>query len=155
MDAGDRGRGNLQERALLRRHVWSCPLESGVLIRRLSMADPHTIAADFPYASQYVRVHGLQMHYVEEGVGDPILFLHGNPTSSYLWRNVIPYLHGAGRCIAPDLIGMGRSEKLPQSGPDSYTFQEHRCYLDTLLALLAVERNVTLVVHDWGSAPWL
>jgi haloalkane dehalogenase len=116
------------------------------------MSETHTISAAFPYPSHYVKVHGLNMHYKDEGLGDPILFLHGNPTSSYLWRNIIPYLQGAGRCIAPDLIGMGESEKLPESGPGSYTFQEHRRYLDALLALLLVEGNVTLVVHDWGSA---
>jgi haloalkane dehalogenase len=97
-------------------------------------------------------VRGLEMAYVEVGEGDPIVFLHGNPTSSYLWRNVIPSLEGLGRCIAPDLIGMGDSQKLPESGPDAYRFVEHREYLDALLSQLGVERNVTLVVHDWGSA---
>jgi len=92
------------------------------------------------------------MSYIEEGEGDPIVFLHGNPTSSYLWRNVMPHLEGRGRLIAPDLIGMGDSEKLPESGPDSYTFKEHRSFLHDLLAYLMVDRNVTLVVHDWGSA---
>jgi haloalkane dehalogenase len=92
------------------------------------------------------------MAYVEVGSGDPIVFLHGNPTSSYLWRNVIPYLEGLGRCIAPDLIGMGDSAKLPNSGPGSYTFVEHRSFLDALLDLLEVRERVTFVVHDWGSA---
>jgi haloalkane dehalogenase len=92
------------------------------------------------------------MAYVEVGEGDPIVFLHGNPTSSYLWRNVIPHLEGAGRCIAPDLIGMGDSEKLDGSGPGSYRFVEHRRYLDGLLEKLGVDSNVTLVIHDWGSA---
>jgi haloalkane dehalogenase len=92
------------------------------------------------------------MAYVEVGEGDPIVFLHGNPTSSYLWRNVIPHLRAAGRCIAPDLIGMGDSDKLPASGPESYTFVEHRRYLDALLDQLDVRERVTLVVHDWGSA---
>ena len=92
------------------------------------------------------------MAYVEVGNGDPIVFLHGNPTSSYLWRNIIPYLEGLGRCIAPDLIGMGDSEKLPNSGPNSYTFIEHRRYLDGLLDLLGVKERITFVVHDWGSA---
>ena len=80
------------------------------------------------------------------------MFLHGNPTSSYLWRNVMPHVEGLGRCIAPDLVGMGDSDKLADSGPDSYTFVEHRRYLDALLDALGVERDVTLVVHDWGSA---
>ena len=99
-----------------------------------------------------VTVKGAEMAYVERGEGDPIVFLHGNPTSSYLWRDVMPPLEGLGRCIAPDLIGMGDSQKLSGVGPDSYRFVEHREYLDGLLAALGVERNVTLVVHDWGSA---
>jgi haloalkane dehalogenase len=92
------------------------------------------------------------MAYVEVGEGDPIVFLHGNPTSSYLWRNVMPHLEGAGRLIAPDLIGMGDSAKLEDSGPDRYTFLEHRRYLDQLLDQLGVVARVTLVLHDWGSA---
>jgi haloalkane dehalogenase len=92
------------------------------------------------------------MAYVETGSGDPIVLLHGNPTSSYLWRNVIPPLAKLGRCIAPDLIGMGDSDKLEPSGPDRYTFVEHRRYLDALLDALGVRENVTFVIHDWGSA---
>ena len=103
-------------------------------------------------AKRRVRVHGKEMAYVETGTGDPIVFLHGNPTSSYLWRNVIPHLAPLGRCLAPDLIGMGSSEKLAPSGPDSYRFVEHRHYLDGLLEALGVTDRVTLVVHDWGSA---
>jgi haloalkane dehalogenase len=99
-----------------------------------------------------IEVDNRSMAYVEAGNGDPILFLHGNPTSSYLWRNVMPHLAGLGRCIAPDLIGMGDSEKLPDSGPDSYRLVEHRHYLDGLLETLGVTERVTLVVHDWGSA---
>src|SRR5258708_22710857 len=110
------------------------------------------ISAAFPYEKKYQAVLGHQMAYVEVGQGDPIVFLHGNPTSSYLWRNVIPHLEGAGRCIAPDLIGMGDSEKLPDSGPGSYSFVEHRRYLDALLDLLGVRERVTFIVHDWGSA---
>ncbi len=110
------------------------------------------IRAEMPYQKQHVEVLGRRMAYVEVGQGDPIVFLHGNPTSSYLWRNIIPFVAGMGRCIAPDLIGMGDSEKLPDSGPESYTFVEHRRYLDALLAALGVERRVTLVAHDWGSA---
>ena len=92
------------------------------------------------------------MAYVDVGGGDPIVLLHGNPTSSYLWRHILPYLQPLGRCIAPDLIGMGDSDKLPDSGPDSYRFVEHRRYLDALLDDLGVRERVTLVIHDWGSA---
>jgi haloalkane dehalogenase len=98
-----------------------------------------------------IEVNGLSMAYVEVGEGDPIVLLHGNPTSSYLWRNVIPHLSGLGRCIAPDLIGMGDSDKLTTSGPESYRFAEHREYLGALLEAVGVTANVTLVVHDWGS----
>ena len=110
------------------------------------------ISSVMPYEKQFMNVFDRTMAYVETGQGDPIVFLHGNPTSSYLWRNILPYLQREGRCIAPDLIGMGDSEKLPGSGPGSYTFSEHRRYLDALLAQLRVERNVTFVGHDWGSA---
>jgi haloalkane dehalogenase len=101
---------------------------------------------------KFIKIKGLTMAYVDEGSGDPIVFLHGNPSSSYEWRNVIPHLVGLGRCIAPDLIGMGDSEKLPNSGPSSYRFIEHREYLDALLDALGIHENVTLVLHDWGSA---
>ena len=110
------------------------------------------ISANERYEKKRTRVHGSNMAYIDVGAGDPIVFLHGNPTSSYLWRNVMPHLESRGRCIAPDLIGMGDSEKLEPSGPDRYTFVEHRRYLDGLLESLDVERNVTLVIHDWGSA---
>jgi len=92
------------------------------------------------------------MSYVDEGSGDPIVLLHGNPTSSYLWRNIIPHLSEIGRCVAPDLIGMGDSDKLKNSGPDSYSFREHQKYLDALLDEIGVTANVTFVIHDWGSA---
>ncbi|HEX5502279.1 MAG TPA: haloalkane dehalogenase [Thermomicrobiales bacterium] len=110
------------------------------------------IGAAFPYEKRRLAVLGQTMAYVDVGAGDPIVFLHGNPTSSYLWRNVIPHVQGLGRCIAPDLIGMGDSAKLPDSGPGRYTFVEHRRYLDALLDALGVRERVTLVVHDWGSA---
>ena len=110
------------------------------------------ISATFPYQKKRQLVLGQEMAYVEVGSGDPIVFLHGNPTSSYLWRNIIPYVQELGRCIAPDLIGMGDSDKLPNSGPNSYTFVEHRRYLDALLEALDVRERVTFVVHDWGSA---
>ena len=104
-----------------------------------------------PYEKQRAEVFGSTMAYVDVGSGDPIVFLHGNPTSSYLWRNVIPHLQEHGRCIAPDLIGMGDSAKLTDSGAGSYRFVEHRRYLDALLDQLGVRERVTLVVHDWGS----
>jgi haloalkane dehalogenase len=103
-------------------------------------------------AKKRVAVHGRSMAYVEAGTGNPIVFLHGNPTSSYLWRNVMPHLEGLGRCIAPDLIGMGDSDKLENSGPDSYRFVEHRDHLDRLLEALGVTQRVTVAGHDWGSA---
>ncbi|MBZ0218469.1 MAG: haloalkane dehalogenase [Fimbriimonadaceae bacterium] len=99
-----------------------------------------------------VTVHGKSMAYVELGTGDPIVFQHGNPTSSYLWRNIMPYLQDRGRCIAIDLIGMGDSDKLDKPGPDSYRFVEHRKYWEGALAALGIADNVTLVIHDWGSA---
>src|SRR5215475_5740855 len=117
-----------------------------------TIAATTTISADDPHPRNRLRVLDSEISYIEVGRGDPIVFLHGNPTSSYLWRNIIPYLEGYGRCIAPDLIGMGDSAKLPNSGPSSYTFVEHRRYLDALLDVLEVRERVTFVVHDWGSA---
>ena len=108
--------------------------------------------ASLPIEKKYVRVLNRSMAYVEAGNGDPIVLLHGNPTSSYLWRGIIPHLSGLGRCIAPDLIGMGDSDKLEDSGPQRYRFVEHRQYLDAFLETVGVNRNVTFVVHDWGSA---
>jgi haloalkane dehalogenase len=111
-----------------------------------------TANADPRYPRDFIDVLGERMAYVDVGDGDPIIFLHGNPTSSYLWRNVMPYLEGVARLIAPDLIGMGDSSKLWDSGPQRYTFVEHRRYLDQLLAQLGVREQVTFVAHDWGSA---
>ena len=105
-----------------------------------------------PLTKAYLPVNGKRMAYHEAGSGDTILFLHGNPTSSYLWRNIIPHLSGLGRCIAPDLIGHGDSDKLDDPGPGSYRFVEHREYLDGLLDQLGIGDRVTLVIHDWGSA---
>ena len=101
---------------------------------------------------QYLDVNGKRMAYVEMGEGDPIIFQHGNPTSSYLWRNIMPQLADRGRCIAVDLIGMGDSEKLDNPGPDSYRYAEHREYLFAAWEQLGITDNVTLVIHDWGSA---
>lgn len=111
-----------------------------------------TVVSTAEMPKKTVEVKGTKLAFVEEGEGDAIVFLHGNPTSSYLWRNVMPHLRGKGRLIAPDLIGMGDSDKLAGAGPDSYRFVEHREYLDGLLQALDIGRNVTLVIHDWGSA---
>lgn len=99
-----------------------------------------------------IDVLGKRMAYVELGSGDPIVFQHGNPTSSYLWRNIMPRLADQGRCIALDLIGMGESEKLDPAGPGSYRFSDHQRYFEAALLALGVNDRVTLVGHDWGSA---
>ena len=109
------------------------------------------ISSDFKYSKSFMTVNGKNLAYVDSGEGDPIVFLHGNPTSSYLWRNIMPHLEGMGRLVAPDLIGMGDSDKLDNSGPGRYTFIEHAEYLYALLEELDLN-NVTLVIHDWGSA---
>ncbi len=101
---------------------------------------------------QFLNVNDRRMAYVEMGAGDPIIFQHGNPTSSYLWRNIMPSLADQGRCIAVDLIGMGDSDKLPDSGPERYRYIEQRDYLFAALDALGVNERVTLVLHDWGSA---
>ena len=93
------------------------------------------------------------MVYYEVGQGRPIVFLHGNPTSSYLWRKIIPHVQHLGRCIAPDLIGMGDSAPLPNSGPDRYTFKEHQRYLFALFDEMVLGTDVTFVIHDWDP-PW-
>ncbi|MDG2502734.1 MAG: haloalkane dehalogenase [Porticoccaceae bacterium] len=111
------------------------------------------ISGAMQYKKKVQRVMGKQIAYIEEGEGDPIVLLHGNPTSSYLWRNVIPELAGLGRVIAPDLIGQGDSEKLPASeGAERYSFEVVYNYLDGLLDALGANQNITLVIHDWGSA---
>jgi haloalkane dehalogenase len=103
-------------------------------------------------SKKFIKVNDKRIAYVEMGQGDPIVFQHGNPTSSYLWRNIMPYLKEQGRCIAVDLIGMGDSDKLDQSGPKKYLYEEHRDYLFKAWEKLKINNNVTLVVHDWGSA---
>jgi len=107
-----------------------------------------------PFPKNHVTIAGKRMAYVELGAGEPIfLFLHGNPTSSYLWRNVMPELAALGRCIAPDLIGMGDSEKLDKPGPLTYRFATHREFLWQFIdTVIGPERPVVLVAHDWGSA---
>nr|4WDQ_A Chain A, Haloalkane dehalogenase [Sphingobium indicum UT26S] len=101
---------------------------------------------------KFIEIKGRRMAYIDEGTGDPILFQHGNPTSSYLWRNIMPHCAGLGRLIACDLIGMGDSDKLDPSGPERYAYAEHRDYLDALWEALDLGDRVVLVVHDWGSA---
>lgn len=105
------------------------------------------ILEDFPYRSKVIEIHGSKIHYIDEGSGDPILFLHGNPTSSYLWRNIVPHLTSLARCIAPDLIGMGKSDK-----PDiEYRFFDHLKYMEGFIERIGL-KNITFVGHDWGSA---
>jgi haloalkane dehalogenase len=112
-----------------------------VTSKEISAADRHP--------RQRISVLDSEMSYADIGVGDPVVFLHGNPTSSYLWRNVIPYVSPLGRCLAPDLVGMGRSGQSPAR---SYRFVDHARYLDAWFDVLGLTKNVTLVVHDWGSA---
>ncbi len=106
-----------------------------------------------PLTKKMVDVLGARMAYHERGEGAPVLLLHGNPTSSFLWRDVIPEIEGCGRLIAPDLIGMGNSAKLPNPGPDTYRFTTHRDYLGAFIdAVVGPASSLVLVVHDWGSA---
>ena len=108
-----------------------------------------TISAADPHPRRRARVLDTELAYVDTGRGKPVVFLHGNPTSSYLWRNVIPHVSGSHRCLAPDLVGMGESGKAPAG---SYRFADHQRYLDAWFDALELSRDVTLVVHDWGSA---
>jgi haloalkane dehalogenase len=112
------------------------------------MASKEISAAD-PHPRGRVNVLDSEISYVDTGTGDPVVFLHGNPTSSYLWRNVIPYVSPLARCLAPDLVGMGRSGKSPAK---SYRLVDHVRYLDAWFETLGLTKNVTLVLHDWGSA---
>jgi haloalkane dehalogenase len=106
-----------------------------------------------PFGSkQFATINGQKMAFIDEGEGHAIVFQHGNPTSSYLWRNVMPHCQGLGRLVACDLVGMGDSDKLPDSGPDQYTFAQHSEYLDGLFEHLNLGDKVILVIHDWGSA---
>jgi haloalkane dehalogenase len=110
------------------------------------------LSETMPYEKKFADVNGKQIAYVEEGSGDPIVLLHGNPTSSFLWRNVIPELVKSGRVIAPDLIGQGDSDKLPASeGPERYTLEVAYSYVEGLLDTIGANQRVTLVIHDWGS----
>ena len=111
------------------------------------------ISASMPYGKCFKSINGKNIAYIDVGDGAPIVLLHGNPTSSYLWRNVVPHLEGIGRVIVPDLIGHGDSEKLPDSeGPERYSFEITYEYLAGLLEELNITEDVTLVIHDWGSA---
>jgi haloalkane dehalogenase len=110
------------------------------------------LSETMPYEKKFATVNGKQIAYVEEGSGDPIVLLHGNPTSSFLWRNVVPELVESGRVIAPDLIGQGDSEKLPASdGAERYSLEVAYSYVEGLLETIGANNNVTLVIHDWGS----
>ena len=109
------------------------------------------ISAEDPYPRKRARLLDAEMAYVDTGTGPPVLFLHGNPTSSYLWRNVIPHLEGSARCLAPDLIGMGRSAKVADC---HYRFVDHARYLDAWIDGLGLEEKIVLVGHDWGGALW-
>jgi haloalkane dehalogenase len=115
------------------------------------MTMPHRLE---PHPKKFVGVRDKRMAYVELGEGEPVfLFLHGNPTSSYLWRNVMPEVADLGRCVAPDLIGMGDSDKLANPGPDTYRYGTHREFLRGLIdAVIGHDAPVVLIVHDWGSA---
>ena len=104
------------------------------------------ISADFPFESNFIEINGSKMHYIDVGKGDPVLLLHGQPTSSYLWRNIIPHLQKDYRCVAPDLIGMGKSDK-PEL---DYNYHDHYDYLEKFIEKLEL-KNITLVIHDWGS----
>ena len=112
------------------------------------MSEPAISTEDVSYR-KYLRVLDTDMAYVDVGSGDPIVFLHGNPTPSYLWRNIIPYLLPFGRCLAPDYVGMGNSGAAPDG---RYRFTDHQRYLDAWFDALGIDRDVILVVHDWGSA---
>lgn len=131
-------------------------LGGGGLVAASTLLSSQPVSASaWSDSKKYVDVgDGLKMAYVEMGDtdGDPIVFLHGNPTSSYLWRKVMPHCAPYGRCIAPDLIGMGDSSKLPNSGPDVYTYQTHRKYMMKFFEALNIHQDLTLVIHDWGSA---
>ena len=119
------------------------------LSNTLTRAEEAEISAVDPYARKRIAVRDSEISYVDAGHGDPIIFLHGNPTSSYLWRNIIPHVSRLGRCLAPDLIGMGQSGKSPTR---SYRFADHERYLDAWFDALGLTKNVIFVVHDWGSA---
>lgn len=108
--------------------------------------------SDIELEKKSIEVLGRNMTYVERGEGSPIIFQHGNPTSSYLWRNIIPHLEDWGRCIAIDLIGMGDSDKLDDEGENTYSYHVHKKYFNACLSELEIKNDITFVIHDWGSA---
>ena len=124
--------------------ITSVPTESTPAVQ----PESRPISAAFPFESRFADVHGSKMHYIDVGKGDPVVFIHGNPASSYLWRNVIPHVQEQGfRCIALDLIGMGKSDR-----PDiDYSYDDHAKYLAGFIDSLDLGDNITLVIHDWGS----
>jgi haloalkane dehalogenase len=135
-------------RRTLAKHLAALSMAS--LVPTLSAkADPMSNTAADPHPRRRVSVLDSDISYVDTGEGDPIVFLHGNPTYSYLWRNIIPHVSALGRCLAPDLVGMGRSGKSPRK---AYRFVDHAAYLDAWFEALGLTKNVTLVIHDWGSA---
>lgn len=146
-----------------RRHETGTASVSGTITRRgLLVAGATTIASakaaiasdDRPWQARkrFATVGGIKIAYVESGEGPPIVLLHGSPTSSYLWRHVIPHLSGLGRCIAPDLLGMGDTDRLANSGPGVYTYEKNIAAIEGLLDTIDARRALTLILHDWGSA---
>lgn len=122
---------------------------STIIIKSQREKKMKTIPTDKQLPKKYQIINGYKLAYFDQGKGDPIIFLHGNPASSYIWRNIIPYVQDAGRCIAPDLMGMGDSDKF--SDPAEYTFLNNEQYLDELFSRLGLQQNITFVVHDWGA----
>jgi len=125
---------------------------AGIAAAAAVFAPQGAIGAPVKATKKKVSVRGIDMAYYEVGRGRPIVFLHGNPTSSYQWRKIIPYVEGLGCCVAPDMIGMGDSEPLPNSGPGVYTYATQRDYMFELFEKLGISDDVIFVVHDWGSA---
>jgi haloalkane dehalogenase len=146
------GEEQMQKNNMTRRAMLASGAAAAALPFVETGAESHAASPSWAQQKKFETVDGIRMAYYEVGQGKPIVFLHGNPTSSYLWRNVIPHVEGMGRCIAPDLVGMGDSDKLPDSGPGVYTYLNHRKYLFGLLEKLGVTDDVTFVIHDWGSA---
>ncbi len=137
-----------------RRELLKAALLAGgaaTLLPTAGAAQDQVAPADWSARKHRTRVRDVDMAWYEAGEGDPIVFLHGNPTSSYLWRNIIPHVQHLGRCIAPDLVGMGDSDPLPDSRQGAYKFSVHRDYIMELLEAIGVTERVTLVLHDWGS----